>query len=368
MAKLSYTELKAIVSSYVSANKIATATFTATKDNLVGLLDKVGKILTLDTNYMDKLALFEGEALEFGKTIEEWQQDLILPVAYDATGADALAPTYPTYMPVAYSYTLGRKVIPTTIKYNDVERAVNNGEQLASIVSMQYKRLSDSEAQFRYDAKREILAKLINACVNTSSAVVFNASLGRYTAGALVKESANSDVYVVVKKYAGESGDWDSFIDDGYAVKRELFTTMSIPTDTSTGEAFIEQVKKDVEIASDSSEGHSLNGNSLGATEGLVLIVKNGVMPVIDVKVNAGSYHLDKVAIPAEVIPVKDFGSDTNKAFAVLMDRRGARLHQDYRAVREQPNGKGDFLNLFLHLEFTAYYSRNTFVKVYKEA
>lgn len=368
MAKLSYTELKAIVSSYVSANKIAVATFTATKDNLVGLLDKVGKILTLDTNYMDKLALFEGEALEFGKTIEEWQQDLILPVAYDADGANALAPTYPTYMPVAYSYTLGRKVIPTTIKYNDVERAVNNGEQLASIVSMQYKRLSDSEAQFRYDAKREILAKLINACCNVTTARVFSASIIQ-PVGELVRESTNSDVYVVVKYYSGSGAtSWSDFIAKGYAVKRDVFTSMSIPTDTSTGEAFIEQVKKDVEIASDSSEGHSLNGNSLGATEGLVLIVKNGVMPVIDVKVNAGTYHLDKVAIPAEVIPVKDFGSDTNKAFAVLMDRRGARLHQDYRAVREQPNGKGDFLNLFLHLEFTAYYSRNTFVKVYKEA
>ena len=38
-----------------------------------------------------------------------------------------------------------------------------------------------------------------------------------------------------------------------------------------------------------------------------------------------------------------------------------------YRAVRENLNGDGDWLNLFFHVEYTCHVSRNTFVKVYKE-
>ena len=42
------------------------------------------------------------------------------------------------------------------------------------------------------------------------------------------------------------------------------------------------------------------------------------------------------------------------------------RLHPTYNATRENPNGDGDFLNVFKHTENTAYISRNTFLKVYK--
>lgn len=97
MAKLSYTQLKDYVASVVTKAKLSNASFLETRDNIVGLLDKIGAIITLDTNYqIDKLGLFEGEYLSFGKTIEEWQEDLIMPQDFDATGANALAPNDPT--------------------------------------------------------------------------------------------------------------------------------------------------------------------------------------------------------------------------------------------------------------------------------
>ena len=48
------------------------------------------------------------------------------------------------------------------------------------------------------------------------------------------------------------------------------------------------------------------------------------------------------------------------------MDARGIKLHNTYRAVRENLNGDGDWLNLFFHVEYPCHVSRNTFVKVYK--
>ena len=92
MAKLSYEELKEVVKDYVVANKISVDTYEITRDNTAGLLDKIGKIVTIDTTFVDKLSIFDGEELSFGKTIEEWQEDLILPQDYDSTGAGALSP------------------------------------------------------------------------------------------------------------------------------------------------------------------------------------------------------------------------------------------------------------------------------------
>ena len=70
--KLSIAQLNSVLSAYVDDQKISVASFSVTRDNTVGLLDKIGKIFTIVTNYVDKLALFDGEDLSFGKTVEEW--------------------------------------------------------------------------------------------------------------------------------------------------------------------------------------------------------------------------------------------------------------------------------------------------------
>ena len=70
MAKLSIALLKSVVASYVTSNKISVDSFSATRDNSVGLLDTLGKSYTLWQNYGDKLDIFDGEDLSFGKTIE----------------------------------------------------------------------------------------------------------------------------------------------------------------------------------------------------------------------------------------------------------------------------------------------------------
>lgn len=377
MAKLSYAELKASVASYVKANKISVDTFEITRDNTAGLLDKIGKIVTIDTSYIDKLAIFDGEELSFGKTIEEWQEDLILPQDYDGTGAGALSPHDGTYRPVAYSYTLGRKKIPQTIRDNDLERAVHNIGQYIELISMKSKRIFDSYAMYRYQVKRQMLAVLAEMCEKATASAGATyagetfANNKDYAVNSLVRSASsgqNIQYGIVVKPI--KSGDFSTFAlavaGGAVVVYDSLVETISVPSDAESGEAFITAVKKAVEQSQDLSEGHSLNGNTLGSAEaGMVLVVKQGVMPEIETKVLAGAFHSDKVAIPAEVVRVKDFGSDTSGVFAILVDRRGIRLHNTHLAVRENYNGDGEFLNLFHHSEHTAFISRNTFVKVY---
>ena len=366
--KLSLEQLEAVIANFVDEEKISNPTFTATKDNLVGLLDKVGKIFTLDTNYIDKLAMFEGEELRFGKTIEEWQQDLILPEDYDDTGAGALAPHFPTYRPVDYSYTLGRKKLPLSIKNDDVERAVNNEGEFNSIMAMQTKRLYDSVEAYRYQCKREILATLIAMCDDVKNASSTYSATASYLVGAYVKSGSPATYAVVVKPITAskpETSTFEKALAKGYIIALDLIKEVAVPVDSTTGEAFIKTVKKDVEVASDISEGHSLNGNTLGASN-LVLLVKQGIMPSIQVDTLAGAFNKEEVALPAEVKVIKDFGSDNTDVFAILVDTRAIRLHNTYKAVRENLNGDGDWLNMFYHTEDTAHISRNTFVRIYR--
>ena len=372
MSKLSYEELKGVVSSLITKAKISNPSFVATRDNVVGLLDKIGAIITLDTDYQqDKLYMFDGFFMSFGKSIEEYQQDLILPSSWDSSGSDALSPSDPTYRPVDYSYTLGRKQIKTTIRNDNIERAVHFEAQLVDIVSMEFKRLEDSMAVYRYEMKKEMLAKLIALCEEVEATTTTFAISTAYSVGDYVRQASTGDgakIFAVVVKAIANTNthDWAAAISAGELIRLELFETLAKPVDTSTGEAFIESVKASVEVSRDLNEGHSLNGNSLGATERLVLILKQGILPNLEVGTYAGAFHREDLAFPADIVVVNSFGSADSKYYAVLMDRRGMRLHNTYNATREQVNASGDFLNIFRHTEDTAHVSRNTFVKIYK--
>ena len=378
MAKLSIALLKSVVATYVDGNDIGVDSYAETRANSVGLLDTLGKIYTNWQNYGDKLDIFDGEDLSFGKTIEEWAQDLILPEDFDASGSGALAPHESTYRPVSFSYTLGKKTIPQTIRNNDIERAVHNIAQFEDIIAGKTKALYDSETMFRYALKRQALGVLIERCddaMDSSNADVTLATAGTTISGAvavneLVYVTATSKMYVAVKPIASGSGlTGTTAIAGGYLVQLDLVKEIAQPVDDSTGEAFIEQVLKDVEVASDFSEGHSLNGNTLGGNPeaGLVLVMKQGILPSLKVQTLAGAFNKEELAMPAEIKVIPDFGDADDDYYAVLVDRRIMRLHNTYRAVRENMNGQGDFLNYFYHTENTAHVSRNCFVKVYKK-
>ncbi len=364
--KLTLPELKAYVDAYVDLAKVSNSSFIATENNIVGLLDKIGKIFTLDTSFQqDKLAQFEGEYLSYGKSIEEWYEDLQIPSAFDPTGAGALTPDDPTYRPVFYSYTLGRQKVKATIRNDNIERAVHNEGQLSEIVSMQFKRIEDSMAQYRYAVKREMVAKFIELAEGEMTSTTAFATNTAYAVNTLL--TSNNEHGIVVKPIASGSGlTWATAKSGGYVVLLDLIEEIAKPTDTATGEAFIKALKKDVEIASDVSEGHSLNGNTLGVVGELVILVKQGILPELEVETFAGAFNRGDVALPARVITIKDFGSANDDYFAVVMDSRAMRLHNTYNATRENFNGDGDFLNVFRHTEDTAFISRNCFFKAYK--
>ena len=318
MAKMTISALQTFVKDYVAAAKQAGA-WAGTTDNLYALLDKVGQQITLDGQFIDKLPELNGNDLPLGKTIEEWFVDLILPKDYDSTGATTMAPSYPTVEQAAYSYTLGRKVIPTTVPYDNLERAALNPADASNMIAKITQRLSDSYQLYTYAQKKQLLANVIAKA-------------------------------------------------DAATNKATLVQTLAIPTDTTTSEAFIKQAKADVETAGFANEGHCLNNSLIGAAPSLMLVIKKGVMPVVEVEALAGAFHAENLAIPATIKVVDDFGDDATGAWAILLDPRGVKLHRGYHAIRENVNGQGDFMNYFDHSENTGFISKNTFVKIYRAA
>ena len=55
--ELSLEELKSAVASYVGSNKVAYQSFSETRNNIVGLLDKIGKIVQLDTSFFNSTTI-----------------------------------------------------------------------------------------------------------------------------------------------------------------------------------------------------------------------------------------------------------------------------------------------------------------------
>ena len=380
--KLSIKQLTEVLSDYVKENKISVATFTETRDNSVGLLDKIGKIFTITHNFVDKLEMFDGEFLSFGKTVEEWANDLILPEDFRPNGENALSPHNLTYRPVYYSFTLGRKVIPLTIRNNDIERAVHNEGQFVEIISGKTKALADSKTMMRYGIKRQLMGVLSNIALDMQDTSNADVSIAYNGTGSALSSSEVGDLvaitltsggvasqYLMVKPYSSTYASYTptQLIENGIVIKLDLIERIAQPVDATTGENFIVALKNAVEIAEDFSEGRSLNGATLGATptEGLYLVIKQGIMSELDVKTFSGAFHEDKVAIPTKVVVVPDLGDADEDVWAVLVDARGVKLHPTYDAVRENVNGDGDFLNMFAHYECTGFLSRNTYVRVF---
>lgn len=311
MAKMTIEGLETFVKTYVDSTKQAGAWVSST-DNLLKLQDKIGKQITLDGSFQDKLPELSGDELPLGKTIEEWFVDLTLPSDFDPTGKDNDKPAYPTVEDVAYSYTLGRKKIKTSVPYDNVERAALTAEGAATMTGKIMERIQNSESLYEYNLKKQLLANMVD-------------------------------------KAAGNA------------------TVVALPNTTENAEKAIIAIKSAVEDASFAHEGDSLTpGALIGASPELVLYVKKGFMPQVEVNAFAGAFNKADLAIPATIKVVDDIPCTSANVWGLLIDPRGVKLHTGYKAMRSHENADGDFVNYTKHLEYTGLISKFTFVRVFK--
>ena len=324
MAKMTIADLQAAMATYVAAAKQAGA-WNKTNDNLIKAVDKIGKTIQINGVYTDKLAELEGDELPLGKTIEEYFIDLTMPETYsDITteGAKDDVPALPAVEDVCYNYTLGRQKVKTTVPFDNLERAFNSDAGAAAAITDISAKLQNSVDMTKYQMKKQLL--------------------GNVASKALAVKASVPDVY----------------------------KAMPVPVDTETSEAFITAIKQAAEDASFAHQG-GLGNRLIGAAPELKLYVKKGVMPIVEVEALAGAFNSEKLALPASVTVVDDFGTITGgtsgkQVYAILIDPRGVKLHEGYNASRYKENADGDFVNYVRHFEETGFISKSTFVRVFE--
>ena len=316
MATLTIDQLKTLAGQYVDATKQLQTTFTPTVDDFTKTVCKIGKMVTLTLPIVDRLVEMNGDNLPAGEIIEEWAINSFLPSKYEyVDGAGKKNARRATFEEAVYSYPLAQQKFELGVSRTQFQRVSLGQASFSDMVANTLATLDSSTNAWNYASKRQLL-------------------------GNMATEAAK---------------------------KTALVSTLAKPTDTATGEAFIKEVKKLVEIAKDMND-HNLASHVCGAAPSLKLYVKPGIMPVLETDVAAGTFQLDKIAIPAEVKTVLDFGTADESIYAILVDERAIKLHDDINIVTTDYTAEYDQDNYYRLLKQTGFCSKFAFVHVFKAA
>lgn len=309
--------LKNAAAAYVDATKQLQSNFVPTVDDFTKTVCKIGDMKTLYLPHVDKLPELSGDNLPFGETIEEFMVNDFLPSDFVYTdGAPKKNATRATFAEAVYSYPMKEQLWELGVPRNQFRRVSLGERSFGDLIASTLSTLDSSANAWNYAAKRQLLG---------------NAAL----------EAA---------KIAN------------------LTTAIAKPTDTATGEAFIKAVKACVEVASDMNNGN-LAQHTAAAAPSLTLYIMQGVMPSIEVDTMAGAFNEAKLAIPATVKTVLDFGTASDSGvYAILVDNRAIKLHDDILTVTSDYEGRMDQDNFYRHQKQTGFISKYGYIHVFKNA
>lgn len=309
--------LKNAAAAYVDATKQLQSNFVPTVDDFTKTVCKIGEMKTLYLPHVDKLPELSGDNLPFGETIEEFMVNDFLPSDFVYTdGAPKKNATRATFAEAVYSYPMKEQLWELGVPRNQFRRVSLGERSFGDLIASTLSTLDSSANAWNYAAKRQLLG---------------NAATEAAKIPALVDSIAK-------------------------------------PHDTATGEAFIKAVKACIEVASDMNNGN-LAQHTAAAAPSLTLYIMQGVMPSIEVDTMAGAFNEAKLAIPATVKTVLDFGTASDSGvYAILVDSRAIKLHDDILTVTSDYEGRMDQDNFYRHQKQTGFISKYGYIHVFKAA
>lgn len=314
--KMTIDELKSFVKTYVLANKEAVA-FADVK-GYANMIEKIGDQVTIDGSFSNPLSILIGDDLPYGTTIEEYFQSLPMARDYaDGVSQDDLWDEYSlSFEDCAYSFSQARKKIAYTTPLGAVKEAVSLGaEAVAELTGSETKKFNDAYTNVKYTECEQAIGNAFSKAIATQKEV------------------------------------------------------LAVPTDTETGEAFILKVKKLAEVAKARNTGNNLANSLIGGCDKLILVVKQGVMPDVEVNTLAGAIHDNYLGLPVETITVDSFGSaDDSKLWCALLDPRGIKVRNHYNSVNTETNANKDKLLVVRHYQDTTFVSKYTYMHYFTEA
>ena len=317
MADFTITALETAAKNYVDATKQLQGTFTPTVDDFTKTVCKIGEMKTLYLPHVDKLPEMNGDNLPFGETIEEFMVNDFLPETFTyVDGAPKKNAKRATFAEAVYSYALPEQLWELGVPRSQFQRVSLGQRSFTDLVSSTLMTLDSSANAWNYAAKRRLLGNAAKAAV---------------TAG--------------------------------------LVSTKAKPDNTADGEQFIKEVKKCVEIASDMNDSN-LAKHTAAAAPSLTLYIKQGVIPSLEVDTMAGAFNKAELAIPAKVKTVLDFGEISGEdagVYAILVDDRAIKLHDDILMVTSDYDGRMNQDNFYRHQKQTGFISKYGYIHVFKQ-
>ena len=317
MADFTIAALETAAKNYVDATKQLQGTFTPTVDDFTKTVCKIGEMKTLYLPHIDKLPEMNGDNLPFGETIEEFMVNDFLPETFTyVDGAPKKNAKRATFAEAVYSYPLTEQLWELGVPRSQFQRVSLGQRSFTDLVSSTLMTLDSSANAWNYAAKRRLLGNAAKAAV---------------TAG--------------------------------------LVSTKAKPDNTADGEQFIKEVKKCVEIASDMNDSN-LAKHTAAAAPSLTLYIKQGVIPSLEVDTMAGAFNKAELAIPAKVKTVLDFGEiegEDTGVYAILVDDRAIKLHDDILMVTSDYDGRMNQDNFYRHQKQTGFISKYGYIHVFKQ-
>ena len=302
---------------YVDATKQLQGTFTPTVDDFTKTVCKIGEMKTLYLPHIDKLPEMNGDNLPFGETIEEFMVNDFLPETFAyVDGAPKKNAKRATFAEAVYSYALPEQLWELGVPRTQFQRVSLGQRSFTDLVSSTLMTLDSSANAWNYAAKRRLLGNAAKAAV----------------AAGLVSPKAK-------------------------------------PIDTNTGEEFVKEVKACVEIASDMNDSN-LAKHTAAAAPSLTLYIKQGVIPSLEVDTMAGAFNKAELAIPAKIKTVLDFGEygeEDKSVYAILVDDRAIKLHDDILMVSSDYDGRMNQDNFYRHQKQTGFISKYGYIHVFKQ-
>lgn len=369
------TEFKNAVAATIVESKLASSSYSATYAATSGLLNQIGKVFHIEGEYVDRLPEFDGDYLALGTTIEEWFSRLTAAYDYSRTPSSCNPPRVNAFNQPYFSYEVEPKMFPVTRYYRDFKNEATSDGVKAALIASVLLAMFNSVKVYEYGLKRELLgafAERAYEAYQTENAVDdASTAIGTaYTEGTYFKNTDTGDIYVVLNTLS-TTDTITTALAAGDIVKLNLVTELAIPTDETSGEAFIKSLKNVVEVVSDENEGNCLSGVYAGvAPRGdLKLYTVQGLQSVLDVDTMAGAFNKDELSPGLEIKSLADFGKKADSSiWAILVDVRGVKLHPAYMASRMQECGEGDYVSHWEHRSWTAFFSTVTTIHVWVAA
>lgn len=322
--KATFATVAEFAKAYADATKSGNTTFTLTKNELCGAVDKIGEMITIRGSYDDKLSFLDGSELMLGRTIEEFHRAIAQASLYegaDKEGPKVNVPEFIPYEKCAYSYPLARVKFKSSHQGDALSEACINEAAFAQLVAGESQEISDQKSFYKFNIKKAALANVIGKARAATNAA-------------------------------------------------KLVTTIKDPSQMTADEAetLITNLLVYAKSIEFPTEGNNLGNCLIGGLTGIKprLVAKLSVLEALDRLAKAGSFHDEYFDLTTryDIEEVDDFGSDT-KAMILVIDPRMVIIKPYLDRTYSYVNGDGDFMTTVNHFGVTIFNSLYTAVHVW---